>query len=148
MTRRNVWLGLVSVVIGPLVGSLTFIAITLITDVVFFGTQPSSNLLLREWPVVLTAGYVFGFAPGLGFAAAMALVSRKLPTLAQRLVAAPVVGALLSIAILSVILFGQSLGGLDLDMLLILAITGAVAGLVSLAIVELFHPLPTPAPEP
>jgi hypothetical protein len=144
MTRRNVWLALVSVFIGPLIGSLTFIAAALGSDFLFYRTDPSSNFLLRDWPVVLTAGYVFGFAPALAFAIAMAFLTRQLPRLHQRLIAAPIVGALLSIAILSLVLFGQSFGGFDLAMFLILGSTGAVAGLVSQAIIEPFHPLTTP----
>ncbi|UJW85204.1 hypothetical protein [Devosia sp. SL43] len=148
MTRRNVWLALVSVFIGPLIGSLTFVAAALAWNLLFYGTDPSANFLLRNWPIVFTSGYVFGFVPALAFAIAMAFLSRQLPKLHQRLIAAPIVGALLSIAILSLVLFGQSFGGFDLAMLLILGSTGAVAGLVCQAIIEPFHPLTAPVQGP
>ena len=142
MSRRNIWLALVSVGIGPLVGSLTFIAVALASDLLFYRTDPSNNFLLRDWPIVFTAGYAFGFVPGLAFAVVMAFLSPRLPTLRLRLLAAPAVGAILSILILSVVVFGQSLGGFDAFMLLVLGATGAVAGFVSLGLVEIFHPLP------
>lgn len=147
MGRRNVWLVLVSVFVGPLVGALTFMAVTSAVDAFAYGSGEAAYGFLREnWPVVLVAGYVFGAIPGLVFAIVMIVLARHVLRVGQRLAAAAIVGAVTSLALLSTVLFGGSLGGLDWIMLTALALTGAAAGTVSLALVEWLHPLPRQAP--
>ena len=147
MGRRNVWLVLVSVFVGPLVGALTFMAVTSAMDAFVYGGGEAAYGFLREnWPVVLMAGYVFGAIPGLVFAVVMIILARHIPRTGQRLVAAAIVGAVASVTMLSTVLFGGSLGGMDWIMLIALSLTGAAAGTVSLALVEWLHPLPGQAP--
>ena len=146
MTRRDVWLAIISVFVGPLIGSLTFIATASAIDaVVYAANAPVSNLLLENWPIVLSSGYVLGAAPGLLFAITMAILSRRLPTLRGRFSAAGIVGAVTSIAILSFALFGGFRSSIDWVVLASVAFTGAVTGVFSLALLEWFHPLPPKA---
>lgn len=145
MTRRDLWLGLVSVFLGPLIGGLTFIAAAIAIDAVVYGPAGTPNFMAEHWPVILTAGYVFGTIPGLVFAVILALLSRRIAAWPQRLAVAAVVGAVVSVGLLSLVIFGESLSGLDPVVASALGITGAVAGIVSLGLVELFHPLPAPA---
>lgn len=145
MTRRDVWLCLVSVFIGPLIGGLTLIVAVSVIDVMIPGNPMTNSLTVEHWPAILGIGYVFGTVPGLVFALIMAVLSRRLPALGQRLLVAVIVGAAVSVGLLTLVVFGQSLAGLDLVVLASLGTTGAVAGLVSLGIVELFQPLPAPA---
>ena len=143
MGRRNVWLAIVSVFVGPLIGALTFMAVTSAMDAVIFQSDGSAYGFLRgNWPVVLMAGYMFGAIPGLVFAVVMIVLSRHIPRPGQRLLAAAIVGAVASVGLLSTILFGAALGGMDWIVLTAMAASGAVAGVATLALVEWFHPLP------
>lgn len=147
MTRRTVWLIITSLVVGPAFGGLTFIVAATLTDAA--ATPANSGPILMSiddyWPIVLTASYVFGAVPAFLSAIVMAIATRWLPTLWQRLVAAPVIGALVSMACLSFILFTDGHGAVDDWMIMgVIAFSGVVAGFASLAVVELFHPLPPP----
>jgi hypothetical protein len=141
MTRRDVVLALVSVFVGPLVGGLTFIAAASAIDALFRSGSTSPNYLLQYWPAVLGTGYVFGTIPGFVFAVIMAMLWRRLPRLAQRLPVAGLVGAVVSVAVLTLAVFGESLSRIDLVVMASLAASGAMAGIVSLVIVELALPL-------
>ncbi len=144
MSRRDLWLGLVSVFVGPLIGGVTFIAAAIAIDAMVYG-EGTPNFMAQHWPIILTAGYVFGTIPGLVFAVIIAVLSRRIAALRQRLLVAAIVGAVVSVGLLSLVLFGGSLSGLDPVVAAALGITGAVAGVISLGLVEFFHPLPAPA---
>ena len=75
----------------------------------------------------------------------MIFVTRWLPQLWQRLAAAALIGAVISLLGLSFLLFSDSHASVD-DLMIagVIMLSGAVAGIASLAIVELFHPLPVP----
>jgi hypothetical protein len=146
MTRRDVWLAIVSVFVGPLIGSLTFIATASAIDAMAYaGNAPVPSVFLENWPFVLSTGYVFGAVPWLLFAITMAILSRHLPTLRGRFSAAALVGVMASGAILGFVLSGGSRPTVDWVVLASVAFTGAMAGVVSLALVEWFHPLPAKA---
>lgn len=139
------WLAIVSVFVGPLIGSLTFIAAgSAIDAVAYAGNASTPSVFLENWPIVLTTGYVFGAVPWLLFAIAMAILSRRLPALRGRLLAAAIVGVMASMAIMGLALAGSGTG-VDWVVLAAVAFTGAVAGMISLALVEWFHPLPAKA---
>lgn len=145
MTRRDVWLGLVSIFIGPLIGGLSLIAAVSVIAVMMPGNPVTATLTVGHWPGIVAAGYVVGAIPGLVFAVIMAVLSRRLPRRWQRLLVAVIVGATVTAGLLAPLVFGRSLAGLDPVVLALLGAIGAMAGLVSLAIVELFQPLPAPA---
>jgi hypothetical protein len=145
MTRRDVWLGLVSVFVGPLIGGLTLIAAVSVIAVMMPGNPMTATLTVGHWPGILAAGYVVGAIPGLVFAVTMAILSRHLLRRWQRLLVAAILGAVVSAGLLALVVFGRSLAGLDLVVLALLGATGAMAGLISLGIVELFQPLTAPA---
>ena len=145
MTRRDVWLAIVSVFVGPLIGSLTFIAAASVIDAVAYaGNASTPSVFLENWPIVLSTGYVFGAVPWLLFAIAMAILSRRLRTLRGRFLAAALVGPVASVAILAFALASSS-PVVDWVVLASVVFTGTVAGVVSLALVEWFHPLPAKA---
>jgi len=145
MTRRDVWLAIVSVFVGPLIGSLTFIATASVIDaVVYAGNVPAPSVFLENWPFILSTGYVFGAVPWLLFAIIMAVLSRRLP-LRGRFSAAVLVGVMASVTILGFALSGGSRPAVDWMVLASVAFTGAMAGVASLALVEWFHPLPAKA---
>lgn len=145
MTRRDVWLAIVSVFVGPLIGSLTFIVTASAIDAVAYaGDAPAPSVFLETWPFILSTGYVFGAVPWLLFAIIMAILSRRL-SLRGRFSAAAVVGVMASVTILGFTLLGSPRPAVDWVVLASVAFTGAMAGVVSLALVELFHPLPAKA---
>jgi hypothetical protein len=147
MTRRTVWLIITSLVVGPAFGGLTFIVLAGITDAMASpNPRPATVSGIDDyWPIILTGAYVLGAIPGMVGAAIMIFVTRWLPHLWQRLVAAPFIGAVVSLIGLSFLLFMDNQGSVDDLMIgLVIMASGAVAGIACLAIVELFHPLPVP----
>lgn len=147
MTRRTVWLVITSLVVGPALGGPTFLVAATLTDAAATpaNSRPIILILLDYWPMVVTGSYLLGVVPALLSAIGMAVATRWLPAIWQRLLVAPVIGALISVAILNVMLLGGGHGTID-DLMItgVLAASGAIAGFACLAIVELFHPLPVP----
>ena len=151
MTRRNIWLIITSLAVGPAFGGLTFIVLAGITDAMASPNPrpPTVAGIDDYWPIVLTGAYVLGAIPGIISAAIMIFVTRWLPLLWQRLVAAPLIGAVVSLLGLSFLLFMDNQGSVDDLMIgLVIMASGAVAGIACLALVELFHPLPVPPKVP
>lgn len=151
MTRRDVWLIITSLGVGPGVGALAFMLAVILTDATASPTRPNMPnglaFVTDYWPAILTAGYVLGAVPGLASAVIMSLLTRVLPRRGHRLMVAPLVGAVVSVAILSFALFGQrgpTLG--DLMLIVSVLFAGAIAAFICLALVECFHPWP-PAPK-
>lgn len=145
MARRDVWLAIISVFVGPLIGSLTFIVMgSAIDAVAYAGNAPPPSVFLENWPFILSTGYVFGAVPWLLFAIVMAVLSRRLRTLRGRFSAAAMVGPMASVAILGLAL-ASSRPSVDGVVLATVAFTGAMAGVASLALVEWFQPLPAKA---
>jgi len=145
MTPRTVWTILTSLAIGPAFGGLTFIVFAGITDAMTAqGPRPTTVAGVDDyWPIILIGAYVLGAIPAVLSASLMIYVTRWLPALWQRLIAAPVIGALVSLTLLAFLVFTDPEGAVD-DLMIASAImlSGAVAGLASIAIVELLHPLP------
>jgi hypothetical protein len=144
MIRRTVWLVITSLVLGPAIGGLTFMVAAGITDTTI--AQPHGanfQSAVDYWPLILSASYALGAAPALLAATVMAIATRWLPRVWHRLLVAPFVGALVSMACLAVLLFSDAGNSVD-DWVVIgvIGLSGAVAGVACLAIVELFHPWP------
>jgi hypothetical protein len=148
VTPRNVWLVITSLAVGPAFGGLTFLVAAGVTDaMVSPGPRPATVAGIDDyWPIILIGAYVLGAIPGIVSAAIMIVVTRWLPLLWQRLVAAPLIGAVVSLLGLSFLLFMDNHGSVD-DLMIagVFMLSGAVAGLACIAIIELFHPLPPPA---
>jgi hypothetical protein len=147
MTRRTVWLVITSLVVGPALGGLIFMVAAILADAAATpaNSRPIFMSIDTYWPIVVTASYLLGAAPALLSAIGMAIATRWLPAMWQRLLVAPVIAALISIAILNVVLLGNGHGTIDDWMVTgVIALSGAIAGFACLAIVELFHPYPPP----
>lgn len=146
--RRTIWLIIASLVVGPAFGGLTFMACVGILD-----GKPSpgavrstANFLADYWPIIVTASYTLGAIPALVSALIMAFVTRWLPTRWQRLITASIVGGAVSVVVIGLFLLADGMNSVDdLTIALAIAASGAVAGFASLALVELFHPLPAPS---
>jgi hypothetical protein len=145
MTRRHGLLLLTSILLGPLIGVLTFSGVGGAMDAVSGQGASSFGFLFENWPIVLMAGYIFGVVPGLAFAIGMAIIGPRLRTRRVRLIVAPILGAVLSVVLLSTALFGLALSSADWSAMLMLALPGAAAALVCMLLVEWLEPLP---PEP
>jgi hypothetical protein len=148
MTKRNVWLLILSVLVGPLIGSGAFMAGTTLFDWLFAGGGPGAfSFLVEYWPIILSAGYTFGFLPALVFALVMAWLSPRIPSVGARLGTATLVGAFASLAIIGFFVVGGFAGIADsLYILVAVFLTGGIAGSVCMAVIEWLHPLPEPAP--
>jgi len=148
MTPRSIWMIVTAVALGPAVGGLAFMVFVGITEAM--GPQPPNPATVfgveEYWPIILVGAYVLGAIPAMLSAGAMIVLTRRLPALWQRLLAAPVVGGAISAVCLSILLLGEgiftSLYGLMV--LGVIFASGAVAALACLAIVELFHRVPEP----
>ena len=147
MTKRNVWLLIMSVVIGPLIASVAFMVGTTLFDMLFAGGGPGAyGFLVDYWPIILTAGYTFGCLPAIVFTVIMAFLSGRIARLRTRLWVATLVGAIASLAIIGFFVVGGLAGIADsLYILAAVAVTGALAGFVSMLVIEWLHPLPAPA---
>ncbi|MDB5528810.1 MAG: hypothetical protein JWR51_1913 [Devosia sp.] len=148
MTQRNVWLVVMSVAVGPLIGSLAFMAgMTLYDWLSQAGGPGAVRFVLDYWPIMLTGGYVLGFIPALIFAIAMANLSSRISSRRTRLAIAALLGAVISLVIVGFFTVG-GFGGMTASVLVLMAVavTGAVAGLVCMAVIEWLHPLHKPAP--
>lgn len=150
MMKRNDRLILIYAALGPLFGALTFIVPA---AVVFGFVKPSvrAELIIDHWPPIVILSYVFGIIPGFVSAFVTIFATRWLPSRFWRLVAAPVIGGLVSallIGLTSTLQNDVPMGsGSDLYWLgyLLLFATGAVAAFLCMAIVEILHPLPIKA---
>ena len=146
MTKRNVWLLIVSLFIGPAVGALTFLTLVTLID----GGTAQSNAQAQAftndyWPLVLMFAYVVGFIPAGVSAVIMILITRFLPARWQRLLGGTAIGAAVSALSIGIFIFADSANSVDdFAFLGIAALTGGVAALFCIALIELFHPLPKP----
>ena len=144
MTKRNVWLLIMSVVIGPLIASVAFMIGTTLFDWLFAGSGPGAfKFLVDYWPIILTAGYTFGFLPAIVLTVVMAFLSSRIASVRTRLWVATLVGAVASLAIIGFFVVGGLTGIADgVYILIAVFVVGAVAGFVSMAVIEWLHPLP------
>ncbi len=147
---RNIWLFVVSLFIGPAIGAPVFFAFAAVTDgiIVHSAGQSASSFLGDNWPIILVAAYTLGAIPAVVSSVIIMLVSRFLPQLWQRLAAGPVIGAVVSAAIIGLFLFSDDVSSVD-DVIIIsgVALTGAVSAFCCVGLIELWHPLPKrPAP--
>jgi hypothetical protein len=146
MTKRNMWLIITSLTIGPAFGGLTFIVLAGVTDALFVDRPrgPTVAGLEDYWPMVLIGAYVLGAIPAVTAAGLTIYLTRRVQAFWQRLLVASAIGGAISCAALSFLLLGY--GGIASFYGLMIAgvifASGAVAGAASLSIVELFHPLP------
>jgi hypothetical protein len=146
MTKRNVWMLLVAIFVAPAVAALVFLVLVGLTD----STTPEGNARAAAftadyWPLVLMFSYVIGFIPGVVSTTILILVTRFLPALWHRLVAGPAIAALVCAIAVGLFLFSDSIASVD-DWAIVgvFALTGAAAALFTVALIELFHPLPKP----
>jgi hypothetical protein len=144
---RNIWLLVVSLFLGPAIGGAVFFAFATITDgiIVHSAGGSASNFLGDNWPIILIAAYTLGVIPAGVSAIIMMIVVRWLPQRWQRLVAGPVIGALVSAAGIGIFIFADDVNSID-DFVIIsgVALTGAVSGFLCIGLIELWHPLPKP----
>ena len=152
MTPRNTWTMITALAVGPAVGGLTFIVLAGVTDALFVDRPRGPTVAGFEdyWPMILIGAYVLGAIPAILSAGLVIYVTRWLPAPWQRLLAASAIGGVVSCACLTVLLLGTG-GVVSLYGLMIAAVifaSGAVAAAISLATVEIFHPLPAPAGAP
>ena len=146
MTRRNVWLFVLAVVVGPLIGSVALMAGMTLYDLVFEGGGPGAlDFFVAYWPFLLTVGYTLGCIPAAIFAVVMANLSGRIASHNGRLAVAALVGGVTSLVIVGFF----AVGGFDgltasIAILAAVAVTGALTGLVCMAIIERLHPLPKP----
>ncbi len=146
MIKRNIWLLVVSLFIGPAIGAVTFLTLVNIID----GGSASSNASAQAftddyWPLVLMFAYVVGWLPAGISAIIMMLVTRFLPTRWLRLITGTVIGAIVSAAYIGLFIFADHTNSMDdFAILGIAALTGGVSALFCIALIELFHPLPKP----
>jgi hypothetical protein len=146
MTKRNVWLVVMSVAVGPLIGSLAFMAgMTLYDWLSQAGGPGAVRFVLDYWPIMLADGYALGCIPALIFAIAMANLSSRINSYGTRLTVASLVGAVISLGIIGLLTVG-GFGGMTGSILILMAVafTGAVSGLVCMAAIEWLHPLHKP----
>jgi hypothetical protein len=137
-----------SVVIGPLIASVAFMAGTTLFDWLFAGGGPGAfKFLIDYWPIILTAGYTLGFLPAIAFTVVMAFLSGRIASHRTRLWVAALVGAVASLAIIGFFVVGGFAGITDsLYILAAVGVTGALAGFLSMLVIEWLHPLPAPTP--
>ena len=144
---RNIWLLVVSIFIGPLIGGLVFFTFATVTDgiIVHSAGGSASSFLGDNWPIILIGAYTLGVIPAGVSAVIMMIVGRFLPQRWQRLVVGPVIGAVVSAAAIGVFLFADDVNSVD-DFIIIsgVALTGAVSAFLCVALIELWHPLPKP----
>jgi len=147
MMARNIWLILTFTFFGPLVGALVELLLALAVDPILSGPDTSgTERLLSSWPFILSMGYALGLAPAFVAAIIQIIATRWLPSRAGRLIAATLIGAVTSTVLIGAFMLASEMGSpADLWFLLLVAVPGGVAALLSLALVELFHPLPRPA---
>lgn len=149
MTPRSLWTIIVALAIGPAFGGLTFLGLAALTDALFVDRPRGPTVAGFEdyWPMILVGAYVLGAIPAVLSAGLMIYVTRWLSVWWQRLLAASAIGGVITCACLSLVLLGY--GGIasfyGLMIATVIFASGAVAGAVSLAIVERFHPLPANA---
>lgn len=145
MTPRSIWTVIASFAIGPGFGGLSFIVLSVVTDSLLVERPRGPTVAGMEdyWPAVMIGAYVLGAIPGIVSAAIMIVLTRWLPHIWQRLLVAALVGAVVSLAGLSfLILSDASISDYDLMIGSVIMASGALAAVASLAVVELFHPLP------
>ena len=141
LRHRNTTLLLLSVFLGPGIGSIAFIILSALADALF--GKSGAAVMGAYWPLVLLGGYVLGAVPGLLSGIAMIALSSLVPTRAGRIVASVLVGPVLSVGSVTAILF-HTVGPASAEpiLLAVIAIVGAVSALACTAIVEARHPLP------
>ena len=141
---RNIWLILTFTFFGPLVGAVAELLLALAADPILSGSDSAgTDRLLSTWPFILTVGYAVGLAPAFIAAILQIIATRWLPTRGRRLIAAAVIGAVTSAVLIGTFMALSEMGSpADLWFLLLVAVPGAIAAVVSLALVELFPPLP------
>lgn len=150
MTKRNVWLILVSLFIGPAVGALTFLVFVTLTDSASGASSAHSERFVSDyWPLVLMFAYVVGFIPAALSATIMIVVTRYLPTIWHRLAAGTAIGAVVCAISIGIFIFTDDTSSVD-DIIILggAALTGAISALACVALIELFHPLPVPPKAP
>jgi hypothetical protein len=142
---RNIWLLVVSLFIGPAIGGLVFFAFAAIADgiIVESAGGSASGFLGENWPIILTAAYALGVVPAAVSAVVMMVVGPLLPMRWQRLVAALLVGALVSAATIGFFLFSDDVNSVDdITIISLVAATGAISAFCCFGLIELWHPLP------
>ena len=144
---RNIWLILTFSFFGPLVGAVTFVLVAVTVDPILSRPGESGLASMAEhWPLIVTTGYVLGITPAFISAILQILATPSLPTVRRRLIAAPIIGALVSTIVLGLFFLTQGFNiRTDGWIFALFALTGGVAAFVSILLVELFHKLPAKA---
>ena len=148
MTKRNVWLFVMAVVVGPLIGSVALIGGMTLYDWVFEGGGPGAlDFFVGYWPFLLSVGYTLGGIPAAIFAIAMANLSPRIASKRTRLGVAALIGGVTSLVIVGFFTVGGFGGPADSIVILVaIGLTGALSAFVCMAAIERLHPLPDPTP--
>lgn len=137
MLRRNIVLMIVSLLVGP---PLAAIAFFVLKAVVKLGPLASSALDLNFLVATFPFAYLLGWPSMLAAAIGNMLALRFVNSEGLRLVLAMPIGGLAFGVFLSWLAQDDKTGKLDAASLMEIGIAGAVASLVSLALVEAFSP--------
>ena len=140
MIRRNTALLLLSLFVGPGIGGIAFLLLTIIVETAMGRGTPFFGPF---WPVALFGGYVLGAVPGLLSGIGMIVLSNFVASRVLRLAASALVGALVSVLCITVMLTSGGAAAPNATILAVIALTGAISALSCMAIVEARHPLPT-----
>jgi hypothetical protein len=146
IVRRDVELVVLTLVLGPPIGGLVFLFGAFGIDTLTGrAAPPSLSSTISVMPMVLVFSYILGGIPAALNAAATVVLSRFLRRPWERLIAAPLTGAALSVLGALWFVFSPA-GGVSPGLFLsLIALTGAVSSLVCVAFIERFgSPLPAP----
>jgi hypothetical protein len=138
MIRRNTALLLLSLFVGPGIGGIAFLLLTIIVETAMGRATPFFGSF---WPMALFGGYVLGAVPGLLSGIGMIILSNFVASRVLRLAASALVGALVSVLCITVMLTSGGAAP-NVTILAVIALTGAISALSCMAIVEARHPLP------
>ena len=136
IVRRDIELLITSLVLGPLLGAFVFLG-----TIVMVGGLPSIGSVL---PLLLFGSYVLGALPAGLNSVATSIASRLVPRALSRIALSPLTGAASAIAVLGWLLLQGDPGAIPPALVLgLMALSGAIASLVCVALIERFGaPLP------
>lgn len=136
MKGHDVLLVVVSVFVGPPVGTIVFCIVAAVVAAFSFGSR-DAVVFIQYLPVALLAGYIFAALPAFIGSVIVAALSRRLPKYKSRLLLGSIVGLMAALP-LAVLLSQYQRIGIAVS----LCPAGAFAGLFCVALAEWMDPLP------